>query len=119
MRSIATPPSAPDVQLRWSAVYRPAWKLVAVSAAVGIAGVMVTVAAAFVSGSDHLGLLFALLFVALLLWTGAVAGRAVRKGSAWRASLFAGAVALFTVLATWVLVLFVLFLIAVATLSAD
>lgn len=119
MPFIAAPLSAADSRPLWPTTYRPVWKLLAISVVVGIAGVVVTIAEATQHGSDHAGRDFLLLVIALALWGTAVTGLAVRKGSSWRASLIAGLVAAFTAFAVWVLVLFVLLVVALATLGAD
>jgi hypothetical protein len=101
--------SASDTRGRWPRTYRPAWKLLTICVAVGIAGVIVSLAEAVNYGSDHLGLFSILLLIALLLWGTAVTGRAVKKGSPWAASLVAGLVAVFTTFVVWTLGLLILF----------
>ena len=61
--------------------------------------------------------IFVLLGIGLLLWGSAVVGWAVKKDSSWSASLVAGLVAVVSVFAVWLLVLFALLVIALATLG--
>jgi len=95
---MTAPRSTPDSQLRWPwpTVYTPPWKLVATS--VGFAIVAWFGATAIVLGLGGGGLPVLIL---LLLWASAVSGWAMRKGSSSSAALVAGAVALFSVLGTW------------------
>jgi hypothetical protein len=123
MRSMTAAPSAADTRPRWPAVYRPAWKLLAISVGVGIAGVIGTIAA-FVErdtggtcptcSDPSFTPVFVLLGIGLLLWGSAVTGWAVRKGSSWPASLVAGVVALVTVFGTWAVVLLFLVVLLLA-----
>jgi hypothetical protein len=98
----------------------------AACAAVGIVGVIITIAAL---AEDNAGTcpscsdpsytwLYLLLVAGLLLWGAAVAGWAVRKGSTWPASLIAGLVACLSVFGTYVAAGFVLFVVAFATFGA-
>src|SRR5215831_14321475 len=112
MPLIAAPPSAADSRPRWPTVYRPVWKLLAISVVVGIAGVIATVAAFIKEDtggtcptcSDPSPMpIFVLLGIGLLLWGSAVVGWAVKKDSSWSASLVAGLVAVVSVSAVWLL----------------
>jgi len=123
MRSMTVSPLAPDARPRWPAVYRPAWKLLAVCVFAGIVGVIVTIAAfnerdtggTCVSCSDRsFTPVFVLLGIGLLLWGVGVTGLAVRKGSSWPASLLAGVVAIVTVFATWAVLLLSLLVVLLA-----
>jgi hypothetical protein len=123
MRAMTTTPSAPDTRPWWPTTYRPVWKLLAVSAAVGIAGVILTIVAVFkIAESDSYSAtpLVIFLVVGLLLWGTGVGGWAVKKGSSWPASLGAGLVAVFTVSAVWIVVLLILSVIVfIATGAPD
>ena len=123
MRSMTVSPLAPDARPRWPAVYRPAWKLLAVCVFAGIVGVIVTIAAFNErdTGGTCRGCadrsftpVFVLLGIGLLLWGSVVTGWAVRKGSSLPASLFAGVVAVVTVFGTWAVVLLGLLVVLLA-----
>jgi hypothetical protein len=115
---MAVPLFEHDSEDWWPRAYT--WKLVVISAAIGIAAVIVLIAAISVVADGeidgpHSGGVFLLLLIALLLWGAAVTGQAVRKGWSWFASLRAGLVALFVALGTWFLVAVTLLFIAVSS----